>query len=326
MSSFTRREFGKLVASAAGAVTASPLLTLTPGTAEAYNSGYITRSKGPVLTNASMAQLRDCMARGGYDMKKVVTPWGMVGGWTQANMTDVCHHTAGTTVVRTHRGDGCRTDAGYQWAYSDPNAIEAEIRPWYNTHNYIWIELGNEPNNQCWTLAGRNNDNYIWEWRYVLDQAIARCRAAFPRATLVSPGLATDTSSDKNAVQAELDKWCAIAGDVMRKCDYIGFHVYGYYSFKGGDGTLSSVQPVLSKYFNDKPWLITEYGINDTGNTNDASKGTQYAEFIHFNGSAPVLSSNCRGALYYHLCMSGGEQAYQIYDGNGDNAYKTRTG
>lgn len=325
MSKFSRREFGKMAATVAGATAASPLLTLTPQTAEAYQTGFIDRWRGPVLTHASLAQLRDCMARGGYNMKKVVTAWGLGTAWNWTSMADVCHHTAGATVVRTHRGDGCRTDLNYDWAYPIPDVIQNEISPWYSTHNGIWIELGNEPNNQCWTKYGRSSNTYIYEWRYWLNLAIDRCRAVFPNAKIISPGLASDTNDDKNLVASELDRWCNIAGDVMRKCDYIGYHAYGHHSFTGGDGTLSTIQPVMARYFPNHPWLMTEYGINDN-QILDPAKGKMYAELTHFNAGQPTLHGNCKGALYYHLSVAGGDSQYHIYDGNGDGAYKTRTG
>jgi hypothetical protein len=126
-------------------------------------------------------------------------------------------------------------------------------------------------------------------------------------------------------------RFCEIAHDVMRDCDYIGIHAYEYYGFHASQqfaatNDLKQAVALHQEFFGDKPWYMTEYGINDVTRVTMQEKGTRYAGVIHFNESHPQLPANVQGAVYYHLGMKGDlHPEYHIYP-QGDESYRQRVG
>ena len=95
--------------------------------------------RGLVMTVPCLDDFAGRMAAGGYDAKKVVNAdWGTpAGGWSDENMQRVLHEIPGVTIVRTHTGD-----QGFRWNFPFPDQVAAEIRPWYQRHRGIWVEIG----------------------------------------------------------------------------------------------------------------------------------------------------------------------------------------
>jgi hypothetical protein len=298
----TRRQFGK---AAAAGVAAAALGEFPVRPAHAHTGAGI-RPHGVVLTGATLAELRDCVAHGGYDTVKVVSEWGLAEGWNPDTRWQVCNMTP-YTIVRTGVGDG---------SYPYPDQVVNQIWPWYEADRGIMIELGNEPN-----VGFNKTDQFVWEWRYFLNQAIDACRANFPQAKLISPGLASSNNND-------VRRWFNIAADVIRRCDYIGFHAYAWSNWFGGPD-LQSIIPTMQQYFGDRQWVLTEYGINDTS-LRLSDKGWRNAGLIHRGESNPQLPWNVWGATYFHLHVNPNRSdsedwPYHIYP-EGDDAYRYHAG
>jgi hypothetical protein len=290
------------------------------------------------------------MRRGQYNAQKVITAWGPQGSWTDATRAQVVKsiivgNYPPKTIVRTLAGDG-QFGRGYADNPKDislfpiPDKIEEEIRPWYALDPKIYIEIGNEPNNEeapgkppgWWnyynsgdTVKVKNAEDYVWEWKYWFSQSLQRIRAVFPAAKVISPGLGKEGA----------DIWHKICQDAFSQADFIGFHQFGGESFNEGWG--QSIIPILQRYYPTKNWFCTEYGLHSQAPwIPQRRKGTMYAELVHFNVSDPVWPSNVKGAVYFHLdtrpLNTAIEPAYVIYGnlssdgsrGGGDEAYRDR--
>lgn len=315
---------------------------------------FIPRLHGPVLTHASTAELADCIRRGQYNAQKVITAWGPQGSWTNATRAQVVNsiivgNYPPKTIVRTLAGDG-QFGRGYIGDPKDialfptPDKIENEIRPWYNLDPKIYIEIGNEPNNEetsdqeasdglrgWWNHYNSGGENkvkaekYVWEWRYWFSQSLQYIRTNFPQAKVISSGLGLRGA----------DVWHSICQDVFSQAHMIGFHLFSGESFYEGWG--KSIIPILQRYYSTKDWFCTEYGLHSQAlSIPQRRKGTMYAELVHFNVSDPVWPSNVKGAVYFHLdtrpLNTAIEPAYVIYGnlssdghrGGGDEAYRDR--
>jgi hypothetical protein len=275
------------------------------------------RQHGVVLTYVEhLDQLEDCVRRGGYDAIKVVTGWGVEGGWTPENKARVLNMVP-NVIVRTVAGDpsSSRPEDDVINDFPHPEMVEREIAEWYHIKPSIYIEIGNEPN------INDPDDAFIWQWRYYLSASIEHCRRKFPRAKLISGGL----------IMRNARRFCEIAHDVMRDCDYIGVHAYEYYGFHASQqiaatNDLQQAVALHTEFFADKLWYLTEYGINDVSVVTMQEKGYRYAGMIHFNESHPQLPANVRGAVYYHLGVKGDlHPEYHIYP-QGDESYRQRVG
>ncbi|GAB4444519.1 MAG: hypothetical protein OHK0015_45970 [Chloroflexi bacterium OHK40] len=290
------------------------------------------RQKGVVLTYVdSLDTLEDCVRIGGYDAVKVVTGWGLPTGWnddSRRRVLELVPH----VIVRTVSGDpsygrpidplsggplpGAKGPNARYWDYDflNPDRVEEEITPWYRLKPTIMIELGNEPN------VFNQDDDFIWIWAYHLEQTIARCRKAFPQATLISPGFMADA-------RGNMRRFYEIAHKQIAMCDYVGVHFYEYYAFTpdkapATKGELRDVVLLHQQFFPDMPWYITEYGIHNTDQTPRAEKGARYARLIHGGEGWPPLPANIAGAVYYHLQMKGDiHPEYHIYP-EGDQSYQ----
>lgn len=268
---------------------------------------------GPILTSCyTLDQVADCIKRGGYNALKVVTGWGAPGdGWNAERMTRVARMVE-RLVVRTVAGDPSYNNGSH--AFPLAQQVVQEIAPWYRVRADILIEIGNEPN-----LPGWSEDS-CWDYRWHLQEAITQCRAQFPKAKLISPApmLAANTNPRR---------WIEIAADQLHRCDYIGIHVYEFDAWlreeqrKGSTAQLETMRQLYTPRFFDKPWLMTEYGINDV-ETAPIVKGRRAAAMVRRQRSTPVLPTQVQGALYYHFCATGDHQPeYHLWP-LGDDGYK----
>jgi hypothetical protein len=314
------------------------------------NMTFIPRLHGPILTHASTTQLADCIRRGQYNAQKVITGWGPQGPWTDATRRQVVTTTVvgsypPKTIVRTVAGDGqygrgYANDPNNPELFPLPDKIEQEVAPWYALDSKIYIEIGNEPNNEegpgkprgWWnyynagTEAEKTNaETYIWNWKYWFGQSLQRIRARFPGAKVISPGLAKQGA----------DKWHQICQDAFSQADFNGFHHFGGESFTEDWGKL--IIPQLKLYYPTKNWFCTEYGLHSQADWIPQKRnGTLYGELVHFDVSDPVWPANVKGATYFHLDTrsvdTAIEPAYVIYGnlspdgrrGGGDEAYRDR--
>lgn len=273
----------------------------------------IRRENGVVLTYVNnLDELEDCIRRGGYDAVKVITGWGVdQGGWSSANKTRLVNMVP-RVVVRTVAGDPSTGEAGTN-DFPDPDKVQQEIAEWYAIRPDIYIEIGNEPN------ITRTDDDFFWKYRYFLASAVQRCRQVFPKARLIAPAPIIGEQYNPR-------RFCEINRDAMNDCDFIGMHVYEYYGFHASQQLATTNQlkdsvEIYQEFFGKKPWYITEYGINDSGQVTVIDKGQRYGNMVHFNLSHPQLPGNVKGALYYHIGMKGDlHPEYHIYP-NGDEAY-----
>jgi hypothetical protein len=285
------------------------------------------RQHGIVLTYVdNLDQLDDCMRQGGYDTVKVVTNWGLPTGWSRADKERVLRYPH--VIVRTTAGDPSYGQQGGSTpgtlAMPFANQIHDEIAEWYSIRDSIYIEIGNEPN------VYNPDDDFIWQYRAHLDAAIHLCRQDFPKAQLIAPGLILA----RKILDRDHDPghFLDIASDVMSQCDLIGVHIYEHFGFRAEQqqqppfttGHLREALRIYPPHFGNKPWYITEYGINDTNKVPMHEKGRRYAGLVHLNESTPSLPGNVVGAVYYHLDTKGDNQPqYHIYP-HGDAAYQQR--
>lgn len=280
------------------------------------------RQHGITLTYVdNLDQLDDCMRRGGYDTVKVITGWGLPQAWTRADRERILKYP--NVIVRTVAGDpsaenppGSLTPGRH--STPDPNQIQAEIADWYSIRSNIMIELGNEPN------AYPGDNDYMYPWCWALKESVKHCRKVFPDAKLIAPGLMLQPG---NPACPRPETFLMVAHDqedAMRKCDYIGIHIYDHSAFQpASKGELALAVGLYSHFFGDMPWFITEYGINEP-TLDPATKGQRYAGLVHLNESTPRLPKNVVGAVYYHLSTKGDNQPqYNIYP-RGDDAYFQR--
>jgi hypothetical protein len=246
----------------------------------------VTRHCGPVLTHASLDALDAAVVAGRYDTVKVVSAWGVPGGWTRDARAFVCAATP-ITIVRTATGDGCRG-----LAFVDADAVEAEIAPWYAIKRRIWIELGNEPN------AMLLSEEQAWVFRWHLRRAIARCRRQFPQARLIAPAIAIPG--------APYDRLLAICRDAYDACDAIGIHAYAHRQFDD-DGQLARALETAR----GRPAWLSEYGIN-AADLSDVDKAQRYVAMLR------SLPGHVLGATHYHLNTLGDVHPQYALRGAGD--------
>jgi hypothetical protein len=267
----------------------------------------IRRHTGIVLTGApSIDVVDDAVRRGGYDTLKVVTGWGIPGGWTR----DSIHQAAQVTphlIVRTRSGDPSVDGRfGGDFAFVDQHRVEAEIYGWYRERRDIWVELGNEPNIFAMT------ETQMHEYAYFLNTAIGRCRVAFPEAQLIAPAMKIDEPNTEHFMK--------ICQSAMQKADAIALHAYEWTTFAGPvagrKGDLERAFALAAKLFPEKRWWLTEFGINDP-KLSAATKGARCAALLH----QQKLPDQLIGATRYHLNLnSGPDPEYHIYP-LGDLAY-----
>ncbi|WP_438006943.1 hypothetical protein WME89_51795 [Sorangium sp. So ce321] len=351
MRNVSRRDFGKalLGGTAAGLTGSSSFVSAAP----------INRYVGPTLVFATYNELTNAVNLGRYDAVKVVaaTTYGLLNDarqhvqWDASNRLQVCNLTR-YTIVRTATGDH---------GAIDPNAVYNEIRPWYDaksqsTHGLsprpgysnLLIELGNEPN-----VNGRYRDeNFIWETRHNLLQAITVCRNNFPLAKIICTAIAPrvhrqidnydDATNTKRWVEIYANATTTESGasrNVVNECDLVGVHFYATYSWTSEEATNDNSMRFMINTYNQyvgtrKWWVLTEFGLrnwpNQSGICDDYTKGHRNAGMLHFNEgpSGCSLPSNVWGGTYYQLNTvadrNDGEGGYAYYYPNGDWNYRNR--
>jgi hypothetical protein len=223
--------------------------------------------------------LTDCMSIGGLlsavranhiPLLKVVTGWG--AAWDDASRAEVCT-TMPEVLVRTISGDGTRGPPALA-----PDAVVAELRPWYDVGGNVTFEIGNEPNGYD------SSDDAAWNFRYWFLESLNVVRESFPAARIVAPGL----------IEHRQSEWWAICQDAFELADAIGFHAYAYHD-ADDTGQLGRALSDLALFFPYKTWMLTEYGINDMA-TSAETKATRYAA-LHAK-----LPSQVAAACWYHFC------------------------
>lgn len=259
------------------------------------------RYRGVVVTNVkNIKQLDDCVRRGGYNLVKVVTGWGVdEGGWNERNRRDLLKMVP-SVIVRSVTGDPSFQNRGRANLCVDPNQLVAEIRPWYSLRKDIFIELGNEPNDREFS------DHDIHVWAYTVRAAISRCRNEFPEARIIAPAVLLDGP--------RAERFLRIGQSALRMADFVAMHAYEWMGFKDQrlyPNRLQTYEQGLVWYrelFGDREWFLTEYGIHDP-ELSSVVKGERYAKFLRDDIDAQFV-----GAAYYHVCVKGDIQPeYSIY-------------
>lgn len=247
---------------------------------------------GLILTNASSVdQLDAAVAMSRATALKVVTGWGLDGGWSNAARARVAR-LAPNLIVRTVAGDPSYANGAQSLPLAE--RIIDEVAPWYYLSGRtpaLHIELGNEPN-----IDPATPDEAIWLYRWHLARAIAACRARLPHAKLIAPALLLD-----GADQHRQSRWLAICGDVFAQCDAVGVHVYEHDAFAAAErrhGTTGQVAEAARLYARFPRRIVTEYGINDPA-TPIATRARRCAAFARAN------ALRADGYLLYHLCADG---------------------
>lgn len=327
-------------------------------TALAFSPGFIERWRGPVFTYGTLDSLEDCIRnQGKYNAKKVVTGWGPPDGWTAGNILRVCHNmppNIGLTIVRTITGsnDGGGGYKGYlanpggpeaENAYLNPAKAEEEILPWWNAHHGIWVELGNEPNNQKWYEDWRSADAarksraeaYVAEWGRRFTTSLNHLRSRFPGASFISPGLQCRDESWLPMSERGSAYWYRTCRSAFSPAK-IGFHLFGAHDFYGAPPRASwdvAIMEELSAYYPSNRWVCTEYGLHaewydDGSPLYDAIKGRTYAELVHFGRGERPWPQNVEAATYFHFDTRPRGEAiqpeYHISDQAGDRNYRER--
>jgi hypothetical protein len=248
---------------------------------------------GLILTHAnSLDQLEDILQAGRFPVLKVVTGWGMLGGWLPDSRARACAMSC-ETIVRTVEGD---PSAGHPYPHA--HLIPAEIDPWYAIRrSRLLIEIGNEPNI---TQLGKPDVDPAG-YAYQLVRSIAECRRRYPKACIISPALSLndEASAARWAGSAEFREACLM-------CDLIGVHAYWHHA-PDDTGQLARATRLLAP-FSSKPWFLSEYGIHDPA-TSETVKGQRYAEFVK-ELPAPYV-----GATIYHYTakpLNDDQRAYQF--------------
>jgi hypothetical protein len=272
------------------------------------------RHHGVVLTHVDdLDQLAECVRLGAYDTVKVVTRWGLDGGWTEDAMRRLLGMVP-HVIVRTVAGDPSFDNHNPDFQFPHRHGVLPELQPWYDLRKDIVFEIGNEPN-----VDDHPSLDFIHTYRFFLNETIDECRKAFPLAKLISPGLLIGPTKDHELFNE-------IAGDVFRHCNYIGLHCYEHVSFskKHRGRTTNQLREVLRfarERYGDMAWYVTEYGINKS---DTQEKGRRYAGLAYYGESDPPLPDNVVGLTYYHLNTRGDiDPQYNMFP-DGDRAFGDR--
>ncbi|HET9379218.1 MAG TPA: hypothetical protein VFP69_00085 [Streptomyces sp.] len=305
----SRRTFGRLVIGGGAAAG----IAATLGTTAAHAAPYY-RAHGPLLTYGYQTWL-EAISYQGANLAKVVTGWGLYGGWS-AN-PDHVWTAAGASqylIVRTTTGD---TNS-----YIDPNTAVQEIRSsrFYEykairsgAGNCI-IELGNEPN------VGRLDP---WTYGYNLNATVDAVRSAFPGALICGTALSPNKGFSPDDWYNNPNYRTAVA-----KCDFVGVHFYcnssnGNFANQGAYNELTYAETLqrAAQWWPGKNAIATEYSIRGTS-FSPYDKGYRYANLLHFDDS---VAGNLWGATYYHVQIDGGGIDYGENVGSaGAQGYRAR--
>lgn len=265
----------------------------------------MTVASGVCLTQCyDLNQLFDAQRRGKHTAVKVVTGWGVHGGWNDAARRAALASVP-FVIVRSVAGDPSFQEGAAR--FPEASRLIAEFAPWYALRRDIVMEIGNEPNIGAW--AG--NDEYMWAYRWHLSSAIDELRKAFPGAKFCAPAPILDRAYNP-------ERWLDVCADTMRRYDYVAMHAYEYFSFTRTHvprtNQLADGIRWYGARFANVPWLLTEYGINDRA-TSAHHKGEAYARFVK------SLPAQFKAATYYHVCVASDvHPEYHVWP-LGDDAY-----
>ncbi len=305
----TRRNFGRLALGSVAATGVAGLLSATPAAAAPFY-----RAHGPLLTDGYQTWL-DAISFEAANLAKVVTGWGIPGGWS-AN-PDFVWTACGASeylIVRTVTGDTS--------SYLDPNTAVQEIQA-SRFYEYkqdqsgsgkCIIELGNEPN------VGSLDP---WTYGYNLGAAVDQIRSAFPGALICGTALSPNKSFSPDNWYSNPNYQAAVA-----KCDFVGVHFYsnpadGSFTNQGGYNELTYAETLqrAASTWPGKNVIATEYSIRATGIA-PYDKGYKYANLVHFDDS---VAGNLWGATYYHVQTNpGGTDPGENVGSDGARGYRAR--
>jgi hypothetical protein len=274
------------------------------------------RQHGVVVTHIEhLDQLADCLSRGGYDTVKVVTKFGIDGGWNAENRSRLLGMVP-HVIVRTSFGDPSfrQPDADFRFPFA--NQVRDELQEWYDIRHDIMFEIGNEPN------IDAPDDDFIFKYQAHLALAIQECRDNFQEAKLISPALILDP--DKR-----FERFNELCAGAFRSCHFIGLHFYEHFGFQKAQqpATTDHLRRAIrlaQQFYGDKQWYVTEYGINDEVHVSKGEKGRRYAGMVYYGESDPALPDNVVGLTYYHLNVNSNmHRQYHIFP-EGDMVFGDR--
>lgn len=178
---------------------------------------------------------------------KVITGWGLNwNDYIEGNRRALVCSLVPTVVIRTVAGDPSSSGA----LHPVPELVVAEIEPWYAVKRDIIVEIGNEPN------VFSSEQEYIYVYRWYLEQTINQLRTYFPHAKIMS----TAMQPDKN-----VERWYQIFSEpsmnIYDMVDYVGVHAYEHTSFfKPETKHLTKMRNLFNSYAGKL--FFTELGIN----------------------------------------------------------------
>lgn len=211
---------------------------------------------GPVLTNTpTISAFLGSYAANRFSAAKVITAWGVDGGWTSTNR-ELLVRSIPRLIVRSVAGDPSFKGWGNPW-YPDPDTLVEEFRPWVALRPDIWLEVGNEPD-VVWDANPNSRSEFsIWVYNYWLELAYWKLKQAFPDAKLIAP-------SPRVGYYPDWYRWLEIRSDVLARYDAVSLHLYGWHALVGdGKGELVAAKPVYDRLFPGKSVALTEVGVND---------------------------------------------------------------
>ena len=247
---------------------------------------------GPVLTYVqNMDQLHAQMRRQYHSVIKVVTSWGVDGGWTQDRIREVCQYPM--VIVRTYAGDPSSPGAPGLPEYKH---IVRELAPWIvENHQNMWIEIGNEPN-------VRGDEAYYWDYRWHLVETITNLRNRYPNLKFIAPSPVMDASR-----RASARRWEEICRDALQMYDAQALHAYEFTRFSGSDsGRTLQLEEAIRMFPYAKNYVLTEFGINSPG-ISQLEKLRMYRELSW------RLPPSFIAATYYHLTVKPSDEDQKRY-------------
>lgn len=250
---------------------------------------------GPVLTYVqSLEQLHGLMNRQYHGVVKVVTSWGVEGGWTQQAIREVCRYPM--VIVRTFAGDPSAPGAP---AHPELKYVLRELAPWIvENHSNMWIEIGNEPN-------VRNDSQYYWDYRFNLIECLTGLRNRYPQLKFIAPSPIMDGKHRESAI-----RWESINRDALQMFDAQAIHAYEFTRFSGADsGRTLQLEDALRMFPYGKKYALTEFGINSPS-ISQLEKLRMYRELTW------RLPPSFIAATYFHLTVQPKDEdqkRYQIW-------------
>jgi hypothetical protein len=236
---------------------------------------------GPVLTcYHDFDQIQIIKQRGGYNAIKVVTGWGKYKQpWTNGDRLQLSL-SFDELIVRTMYGD---PSLGDDYRLPTTNEVLEEIKPWYHSNPYIFVELGNEPNIY-------NNADHFWEYRWWLIETIQKMRIFMPEVRIIVPF--------PSLMHPGADPYLEITRDALKQGDILGLHAYEYHSFLVP--VTRSVQQLenILLTFAGMDYMYTELGIHNP-KMSAYAKGYEYGRLSKY-----LKEKNCMGVFYYHVDTS----------------------